>query len=403
MNSAMPLSVSPARLERFLAIDLARGFALLGVALVNVWSIAGGWSSNYALDKAPNALAVGAELLVGVVFSHRAFPLLAFLLGAGFVLAGRASQRSRLRALLVIGGLHGLLLWPGEVLATYALMGLMIMGLVESNGPILKRSFWIAFFVAILFYALYWFAAYFPDPEGSTSRPADPADLAGFTSYAQPSYWLAIKKHFYEYPAYGLTQIFAPDLWVAAIAGIWSARTGQLQAFVRNPMAFRFVVILGIASLFLGTVLELVGALRGGWDAPNGSLRGQTWMAAGYLPTVYGSIVCSLSFWSWVAYRSHAKRSDLSALSPPVLSLPLQLIQATGRSSLSQFIGQSILFALIFHVSFLGLHQQVDRFGATLIGLICFVVLSFGLRTWHQHVSPAGPMETVWRALSAKL
>jgi uncharacterized membrane protein YeiB len=79
--------------QRFDAIDLARGIALLGVALVNVHAVARGWQSHYALNLASHWGDVFAEYFVGVFFSHRSFPMLAFLFGAGI-----AMQWSRLRS-----------------------------------------------------------------------------------------------------------------------------------------------------------------------------------------------------------------------------------------------------------------------------------------------------------------
>ena len=127
---------------RLPAIDLARGMALLGVALVNVHAFAVIWAGNYALDLAANAGDVVAEYLVAVGFSHRSYPVLAFLFGAGLAMQWRhlpadrrhpRDLRPRLWALLVMGVLHGLLLWPGEVLSSYAIVGVIAVSLVDAE------------------------------------------------------------------------------------------------------------------------------------------------------------------------------------------------------------------------------------------------------------------------------
>ena len=112
--------------NRLPAIDLARGIALLGVALVNVHAFAASWSSVYGLDLAESAADLIAEYANALLFTHRSYPVLAFLFGVGLAWqwqrlpeADRQPNRLRARlwALLLIGVAHGLLLWPGEVLA----------------------------------------------------------------------------------------------------------------------------------------------------------------------------------------------------------------------------------------------------------------------------------------------
>ena len=56
------------------AVDLARGIALLGVALVNVHAFASVWSSVYGLDLAKNAADLIAEYANAVLFTHRSYP-----------------------------------------------------------------------------------------------------------------------------------------------------------------------------------------------------------------------------------------------------------------------------------------------------------------------------------------
>lgn len=118
---------------RIVALDVLRGFALCGILPVNAPIIA-------ATGPPPvpgAATAVGDPLFwFGLATSQRFLPIFALLFGTGFaLLADAAAQRSpkpwlillrRLLALFAIGLLH-LLLWRGEILTAYALIGLVVL------------------------------------------------------------------------------------------------------------------------------------------------------------------------------------------------------------------------------------------------------------------------------------
>lgn len=115
---------------RIVALDVIRGFALCGVLLANAAPIAG--SLGVAVAGASDAGAGYAELFV----RRRFFPIFSVLFGIGFALLlesaeGRVDRPSRpmLRRLLVLFGFGGahLLVWSGDVLAMYALLGLLIL------------------------------------------------------------------------------------------------------------------------------------------------------------------------------------------------------------------------------------------------------------------------------------
>ncbi|WP_049562089.1 DUF418 domain-containing protein [Nonomuraea sp. SBT364] len=109
--------------SRIAALDVLRGFALCEILFANVQLMATGRSAV-------------AEQPMGEWDPWLGMPIFSLLFGIGFALlldsAGRRATRPwlallrRLAALLVIGLLHGLL-WPGEILATYAVVGLLVL------------------------------------------------------------------------------------------------------------------------------------------------------------------------------------------------------------------------------------------------------------------------------------
>lgn len=120
----------PAR-ERIVALDVLRGFALCGILLANVKPIAhrGG---VLATDTAPQTATI-----LHLAVDQRFFPIFSVLFGVGFSLLFESAQARavrprvvllrRLLALLALGLVHFAVLWRGDILTVYAVLGLVVL------------------------------------------------------------------------------------------------------------------------------------------------------------------------------------------------------------------------------------------------------------------------------------
>ena len=378
--------------ERLPAIDLARGIALLGVALVNVHAFAAVWAGNYGLDLATGVADVVAEYVVAIGFSHRSYPVLAFLFGAGLAMQWNhlpdgnrypRDLRPRLWALMVIGVAHGLLLWPGEVLTAYAIVGLIAVNLIDAKD----RTRWVAatisYAIALAIYVGVG-AAMLLSPEPAT------APEHGFPSFAQSSFAAALLLHPLEFLTRGVVQVFGPDVWGALWLGMWAGRSGFLTRYLSAPN--RYVAVMGVGALLFvgGSALEIFAATRGGWNAVTVGKTGIAWAAIAYVPTSLGAV------WFWLTISAiwgrcvHGNQS----IAP--------LILASGRAPLTQFIGQSIVFALLFNKSWVGLHGELGRGAYSLIAVATYLLLCAFIRAWLASGHRYGPMEILWRWLTQR-
>lgn len=114
---------------RIAPLDALRGFALGGIFVVNVGLMA---------DPAGFAPG-GVRDLVDVVFHHKFYVLFSFLFGYSLTLQFRSAQRDgasgqartarRLAALALIGALHAVLLFTGDVLFGYGVIGIALLAL----------------------------------------------------------------------------------------------------------------------------------------------------------------------------------------------------------------------------------------------------------------------------------
>lgn len=120
---------------RIVSLDVIRGFALCGITLANIVSIA-----STAISDGPVGVVgpvTGGTDLLHLFVDHRFFPIFSFLFGIGFslVLESAAARvprprvvlARRLAVLLAIGVAHHLLLWPGDILAVYGIVGLLVL------------------------------------------------------------------------------------------------------------------------------------------------------------------------------------------------------------------------------------------------------------------------------------
>ncbi|WP_157254077.1 DUF418 domain-containing protein [Nonomuraea typhae] len=110
---------------RVAALDVLRGFALCGILLANVRPIAhAGGTAAVEGDGGPAWL--------GMFVDQRFFPIFSLLFGVGFSLLvesarSRAVLARRLLVLLAVGLAHMFLLWRGDILTIYAVVGLVVL------------------------------------------------------------------------------------------------------------------------------------------------------------------------------------------------------------------------------------------------------------------------------------
>lgn len=124
--------------ERIVSLDILRGFAVLGILIMNIQS--------YAMPGAAyfNPLAYGdltglnkwVWILSHIFADQKFMTLFSILFGAGIILmTGKVESKGRRSAglhyrrtlwLLVIGLMHAYLLWHGDILVAYALCALVV-------------------------------------------------------------------------------------------------------------------------------------------------------------------------------------------------------------------------------------------------------------------------------------
>lgn len=130
--------------ERIAALDIIRGFALIGIFLMNVeWFTRPISELGRGIDPSLHGLDYAVSWLVYVFVQGKFWTLFSLLFGIGFaVMLGRAESRGRafvtpylrrILGLLLFGIAHFILVWTGDILHNYAITALALLLVVTRN------------------------------------------------------------------------------------------------------------------------------------------------------------------------------------------------------------------------------------------------------------------------------
>ncbi|MFE6308372.1 DUF418 domain-containing protein [Nocardiopsis sp. NPDC057823] len=376
------------------APDLARGVMLLPIALANVpWFLYGAATSGVGAHR---TVATGADALwqtVAIVaVDGRSYPLFAFLFGYGLWQLyarrrGRAPDgapalrllRSRHLWMIAFGAVHAALLWSGDVLGAYGLVGLVVTGLFlrRASGTLVAWAAGLACLLGLAAAAALVAAAvtaHGPDPS-----PGAVPQLAGITPYAASvlprlGMWAVVTV------GQGLLGLVVP---IAVLVAIVCARHRVLEEpGAHRPLLVRTAVI-GIAVGWAGAVPSAL-VHHGVWDLPEWApvmLNGFTGLFAGL---GYAALI------ALVAARVTASREP-----GPLVSA----LTATGRRSLSCYLFQSAVFAPVLCAWGLGLGGVLTQWQAALLAVATWLV-SVALAAALERAGRHGPAERLLRTLA---
>ncbi len=143
--------------NRTISIDVLRGFALLGILLVNMPTFHSPFLYLDSFTYWPSQLDQFFSNMVELFAQANFYPLFAFLFGYGAMIIAERSQMKginfpsffarRLTILLIIGCIHAFLIWNGDILITYAITGLFFIFFYQLSGKALLRWGMIIYFI----------------------------------------------------------------------------------------------------------------------------------------------------------------------------------------------------------------------------------------------------------------
>lgn len=387
--------------QRLDHLDVLRGFALLGILLVNFQ-----WFTRpiQAIVLGAEPGLAGADLAVDLgikAFAEGKFyALFSMLFGAGFALmADRARQAQapfwgvylrRLLALAAFGLLHIALVWSGDILLVYSLVGFLMVALFRNTPPQRLWKWALPFiFLPTLLLAVFTvllgmaqsdpeFAAGFA-AEITRQQDTQAANLAAAANtYASGSFGEVMAQRFAD-----LGFMFANALfWIPPVLGYfllgrWLLLSGRLQAPDAHADWLRRWRLLG---LVVGIPLSIAGA----WLLHEQAIS---------IPTL-DLVLAQFLFVAGAALLA------VGYLCTVVLSArPLAWLAPVGRMALSNYLLQSLFWTAVFYGYGLGLWGQVPRALQPLC-VVGFFAAQVVLSHWWLKRFRFGPAEWLWRVVS---
>jgi uncharacterized protein len=382
--------------QRIETVDALRALALAGILQVNIQSFA--WGAGDPLGffaEPPGPADAAVHLLVGTFVSTKFLSIFAFLFGLGFALQwrslrrrlpaadARAAYRRRLWFLLALGLAHGALLYYGDILAAYALIGFLLLHYAGQRTAALvaaARGWWLGF--AVLTVA----STVVIEALRQTFPPQDdPARVPGWALerlavYTQGGYLEQIGPRLADYQSIlGTMALLAvPQILGLFLLGAIAGRLGWLARPQRHARLWRAAAWIGAAALpfaAAGAWLNFV-TMR---DSPGDPT------SVGYALQNVGALAACLYVALFVRLQQR----------PPVRRLVAWLAPA-GRMPLTNYVAQSLAMGLLLSGWGLALGASASRFELALLALLIAGIQIAASRAWVGRFGQ-GPLESLWR------
>ncbi|MEV1014075.1 DUF418 domain-containing protein [Micromonospora sp. NPDC049801] len=375
------LAELPGTSSRIADVDALRAVALLLILLVNIAFFASGYPFHLVPDPAHDSWGDQAALWsVELLFAMKAYLLFAFLFGYSFTLqldsAARRGVdivprfRRRLAGLFVLGVLHAVLLFQGDILTTYALLGLVLLAMRRvAVGTALRAA---VLLTAGIGFVLALAAV------GGTELVTDPAAALAAgqrsTEALQGGLGSVIAEHVRQLPAMvGTLLVQGPLALSAFLFGYAAGRRRLLTDIAGNRQLLRRVQRVGYPVGLAGAVVFASGGGTGNLTGVTVGVLTAPLLAAAYAATL-------LEF-----FATDRGRRIVTVLAP------------AGRMSLSNYLGQSVLCVLVFTGVGLGLAGAVAPPVVLLVAVAIYGVQVAASAAWMARFR-YGPAEWLLRA-----
>ena len=388
--------------ERAEILDVLRGVALLGIFLAHVPGISG-WDYLTPAEQAlldpgsDGALQFARDVFVRGKF----YSLFSLLFGFGFAIQQASAARQgqgagfsrrflrRQTGLLAIGVAHSAL-WHGDILLTYALLGMAIIPFAQTPP---RRVF--AWAVGLLVVRGVWGVGTFL-LAGALASVGDSAVGDGGGGVDVDGTVSAVMAGYYS-PSWGeMLLANARFLRLKWLLVLYEGRLFSIAGFFLLGVAFgKWQVHQRVGSL--GVWLRRVAWIGGGVGVAGNLALAMLWpIVPTYPPTVLGVVtnaiyavaVPSLALamaagiaWLWVAGRG---RALLSWFAPP------------GRMALTTYLTQTAIGLGVFYGVGLGYRGTLSLTEGLVFALVVFSLQALAARAWLASFA-YGPVEWAWR------
>jgi uncharacterized protein len=405
--SAKPAIAPLQQAERIQIVDILRGFALFGILLVNMAIFSQPFQSIlFPADPEMPWYDWIATWLIHFLAEGKFYAMFSLLFGLGMILLmERIEARGRrfapfyarrLLALLLIGLVHAFLIWPGDILIIYALLGfpLLLFRKARPRTLLIWAVLLIAIPLLLIAAATGLVALGSMTPEGAqqieqsfaATKAGYLADVArGYEVYSAGNFLGITAQRVYDYLSMGLISFFVLGFNILAmfLVGVYFGKRRIFNDLDAHRPLFRKLLTWGLTVGLVGNAIYatlIMGIPR--YDASIELL----------LATVAQGIGAPLLMLGYVAAIC------LLALRP-AWGRRLTLLAPVGQMALTNYLLQSLVCTMIFYGYGLALFGQVGAaWGIVLTVVIYLLLIPFS--HWWMRRFLYGPAEWLWRSMT---
>ncbi|WP_166786809.1 DUF418 domain-containing protein [Jeotgalibacillus salarius] len=388
--------------ERIHTLDIIRGFALFGILIANMIAFKTPVFTNISDLVEGSSLPEGGmnaalTLLTAIFVDGKFYPMFSMLFGLGFyIFYSRLMKRGlpakkmfmrRLVFLLLIGLVHLIFIWTGDILHTYAITGFLLPLFIERSVKVIR--IWA---ISLLVFSTFFITALmllnsvginFMISEGmDTLQNLNASAVSANSVMANGSFGEILAFRFINEVVPVLLQVllYLPTILPLFLIGLYLGKTGMFTDIEPHIKRWKKVMWVGLA----------VGA-----------------------PIVGLSVAIGYNVFGWEPYLTTPIAEGLNTFGGPFLMLfyvasivlitrkssiekMLMPFASVGRMALTNYLMQSIIAVIIFNGYGFGLFGQVSKTQGVLIAIAIYtvqVVLSHVLLKRYKQ----GPMEYVWK------
>jgi len=396
--------------ERHISMDAVRGFAVLGILLMNIVGM--GLPGFAYIDPTYYGGSEGANLWTWavnfVLADGKMRGLFSMLFGASMLLVADRAERGsglspnqthyrRMFWLLVIGLLHGIFLWYGDILVFYAVAGALAFPLRKLSARALI-AIGGAVFVGLIAWGLY---------KHANLEALNAAAMAPGASAAAMEAWKAASFSLGPPP-----EALQMDLQGFGGGFMDALKQRSMMFFLMHAVISTDEYIEAFSLILIGAGLFKTGFFTLGWTtrayasviafgylvaAPVTAWIAWTIAASGF----DAMVTHELSVWT-AAPRIFVALAHAAALMQLIRAGALrwltERLAAAGRMALSNYVGTSVITMLVFAGFGLGLFGELQRYQLYFVVAGVWALILLWSKPWLARFQ-YGPLEWVWRSL----
>ncbi len=369
--------------QRIFSIDALRGFSLLGILLMNILTFAYPYQIINPFEFFQHQ--DGAWFKISSLFIIASFyPIFAFLFGYGLSIMYQNSLDKglnyypmitrRLLFLLLLGTIHGVFIFYGDILSTYALLGLIAIIFVR-----LKPQFTlVALSIGIgIFVLLYLLPMILLKDVTQIESFVGLQELERVNNILSSADYVSIIGFNLKYFGMNIANAILVGPFTILPIMLFGIYAHQINWFNKIKQHKNLYMVIGVVVLILGLAIKMIQIVL------EGSVTSQL------MSQMIGGPIVALSYIMFfvILCEDQTARKILTPL------------QSIGKLSLTTYISQSIICIIIFYGVGLNYYGKLPVLNIYIIGIVIYfvqlIVSYLYLMKFKQ-----GPLEKLWRKVT---